>query len=280
MARKSEKPRRSRLKPARIRRVWGIEPAVASAKRPGIGQALRMLRLHLRWSQNDLSARTGLRRIEISAIESGRNLGSSWRVRTLLAQGLGVKKETLDPYLDGEAALDEIATKLRPADADKKKPSAGRAASASTKAAGASSLFAKFPNLNEAVRIVARDSNVEESVVREAASRIARTASEDKKILQWASLLDEAIGRLGSGTRINPLRIPNLASAIRLLAQEDPQQEPHLKALAARLVAAHENPLVPQTMYWIRALDRELAHGDGGLAHGEKAAAPKRSGKR
>ena len=34
---------------------------MASAKRPGIGQRLRALRLHLRWSQNDLSGHTELR---------------------------------------------------------------------------------------------------------------------------------------------------------------------------------------------------------------------------
>ena len=254
---------------------------MASAKRPGIGQRLRALRLHLRWSQNDLSGHTELRRIEISAIESGRNLGSSWRVRTLLAQGLGLAKEDLDSYLDGSSSLEEILPKVRPRESGKSSRAASSSARGgqSSKSTPPPGFFSRLPNLREAVRVVAKDEGLDEELVKQAAYRVADGGALDRKIMHWGRLLAEDLGR-GSGSRLNPLRVPNLASAIRLLAQENPLDEPRLKEVASRLVAEHESPLVPTTMEWLRSLDNALAAHLPGAGQPSKAARKRSPAKR
>src|SRR5262245_47255926 len=143
------KASRSRGRSRLYRRNCGIEARVASAKRPGIGQRLRALRLQLRWSQNDRSGRTELRRIDIAAIEPGRNLRSAWRVRTLLAQGLGIDKPTLDAYLDGSISIEEIARKIRPRDSARSPRTSGGRTGSGTKDTPSPTFFAKLPNLRE-----------------------------------------------------------------------------------------------------------------------------------
>jgi transcriptional regulator with XRE-family HTH domain len=251
---------------------------VPRTKRPAIGQRLRALRLHLRWSQNDLSGRAELRRIEISAIESGRNLGSSWRVRTLLAQGLGVSKDDLDAYFEGTIPLDEIAAKIRPRDPAKPaRAKSGRRPLAYGKGAPPPpGFFSKFPNLREAVRVVARDEGLDEELVKQAAYRVADSSSSDKKILHWGRLIEADLGR-GSSARLNPLRVPNLAAAIRLLAQENPHEEPRTKEVAATLVAEHDSPFSPTTMEWLRKLDHALGARAESLGQPGRTAVRKRT---
>lgn len=231
---------------------------MASARHPAIGPRLRALRVQLKWSQNQLSELSGLRRIEISALESGRNLGSSWRVRTLLAKGFGLKKLELDAYLEGASSPGELAAKCR-ARSTEKRTATNVTSGTSAENTISAELFAKFPNLREAARIVAKDAGADQELVLEVASRLAANQTLDKKIMDWAGVVKEEFDRFVSGTRINPLRVPNLAAAIRMLASENPIGEPHLKVIAARLVAERSDPMSTTTIEWVRALDRALA---------------------
>ena len=270
------KPAQRLRKSPTLPRFCGIRSNVATAKHPPIGPRLRALRLQLRWSQNDLSERSGLRRIEISALESGRNIGSSWRVRTLLAKGFGIKKPELDAYWAGTNSPNEIAANVRPRGPER----ALVASPAPVDPAGKvpAHFFATFPNLRDAVRILVKDSGAEDQLVKDAAYRVAANATEDKKIMEWAVLVKDALDRLISATRINPLKVPHLAAAIRLLAQETPLLEPKLKELAARLVAEHRDALAPTTIEWVRELDRALARdADGESSQRSPGAVRKRS---
>ena len=96
--------------------------------------------------------------------------------------------------------------------------------------------FATFPNLKEAMRILAKDSGAEEQLIKDAAYRVAADATEDKKILEWAvesantNLVVEQLGRLDvdSLQRLNTLvGISSLRNALSLWQanRENSQEE-------------------------------------------------------
>lgn len=234
------------------------------AAREAIGERLRLLRQTIGWSQNELARRTDLRRTEISVIEAGRNTGWSWRVQTLLCQGFGVPKQVLDQYFGGELPVSAVAQLVtaRSEHNGAPEPKAERARPvrppepAPSKAAAA----AELPKLRLAVDLLAEDSGVDREfldvMAHNVASLVERPA--DRETLQWVRELQTRLGQLRSEVQTNPMRIPNLAEAVRILLKEQPLAEPKLKTAAARLVSDTSDPLSASTAFWFRLLDREL----------------------
>ncbi|HEX9619863.1 MAG TPA: helix-turn-helix transcriptional regulator [Polyangiaceae bacterium] len=219
-----------------------------SPDRLGIGGPLRALRLRLRWSQKELAGRMKLRHSDISLLESGRNRGTSGRIRKLLAAGFGVDAEVFEAYLSGALSLEQIAQRIP------------RLAQGEHRSKKRPKVLADLPKLAEAVRLVVRDAGVDEGIVREAAVRLAEYPGidRDKGAVEWAALLKNRVSKLRSGVRMNPFRLPGLATAIRLLAQEHPLEEQRIIDVAARLASSISRPEEATGAAWFRTLDRDL----------------------
>lgn len=82
-----------------------------------LGGRLRLLREALQWTQGEVSRRSadvgghGLQRVEVTHLESGRNLASTKRIRAALARAFGVGEDELFDYLDGQSSLPEFLKK-------------------------------------------------------------------------------------------------------------------------------------------------------------------------
>ena len=71
----------------------------------GIERKVLRLREHLALTQSAFARVSGLARAEVNALETGRNQGTSARIRQQLAIGAGVELEALTAYLDGKTSL-------------------------------------------------------------------------------------------------------------------------------------------------------------------------------
>lgn len=78
---------------------------------------IKALREKLGLVQEDLVERTGgdLDRTEVSKIEKGKNKLTTYRMRDLLARGLGLSMEDLIAYISGTLSIEEAALRSRPA---------------------------------------------------------------------------------------------------------------------------------------------------------------------
>jgi hypothetical protein len=81
-------------------------PAIPDAP-PTRGQALERLRLALRLTQENMSSKGGLGRVEVVRVEGGHNDATSYRMRAGLARAAALAIEDLSAYLDGKIDLEE-----------------------------------------------------------------------------------------------------------------------------------------------------------------------------
>jgi transcriptional regulator with XRE-family HTH domain len=235
--------------------------ATSRPAQKGIGDRLRELRTHTGLTQGDLSRRgKALPRAEISAIEIGQNLGSSWRVRTALALGFGLPIDVLSGYLDGTLSLQEVVRELP------RERSSGQAGQNPLKA---------YPNLKLASRLVAEDLRLDRELVRDAALRAAEGAegAKGRTVLNWVEALKEQIEKMRSEVRLNPLKIENLAAAIELMTADDPNLAPKLKMVAARVAAEEKDPEGRSTLSWLHALEAGLEEPSGPLGKKSRSTA-------
>lgn len=72
------------------------------------GTRVFRLRKLLGLTQEGLAARAGLRRVEVSKVESGANQARSFAMRSALARGFGVSIEQMAELLDGEVDADSL----------------------------------------------------------------------------------------------------------------------------------------------------------------------------
>ena len=77
------------------------DPAPTPASR-----AVKRLRLERGWTQVALAAASGLDRVEVSNLETGRNLGTSARVQLGLARAFGLPAERIAELLAGKGGAD------------------------------------------------------------------------------------------------------------------------------------------------------------------------------
>lgn len=232
-----------------------------------IGQRLRELRESLGWTQDVLSERSGLRRTEISTIEQGRNRGSSWRVRTFLANGFGLSRETLEPYWEGQVPLSEVVNLVRRAtstpapssSSSATSPTANRPAGPFTSYRSAEYVL-RYPNLYVASRLVSADLGVEEAVAARAAERLASSSLEagDRPTLQWVRQLEAELGKTGTDVRPNPRAVPKLDAAIKMLVEDSGLREDVVEDAAVRLLEREARPPRDTVLSWVQALQREL----------------------
>lgn len=73
-----------------------------------IGQRVHELRIALGLTQQHLASAAGIARIEVVAIESGRNKCGSARIHASLAQGFGISLDDVVALLDGSASTDHL----------------------------------------------------------------------------------------------------------------------------------------------------------------------------
>jgi transcriptional regulator with XRE-family HTH domain len=85
------------------------------------GERLRALRKRLNLSQDDVAARAGpdFRRDYVTKAETGANKLRSADIRIALAKGLGLSRDDLERYLEGELPLDEAVALAKAPRAEK-----------------------------------------------------------------------------------------------------------------------------------------------------------------
>lgn len=71
------------------------------------GERVRALRIARGMTQKQFAALGGLRRTEISRVETGANKASSHATRSALARAFGLSIEDTDALLDGSLSVDE-----------------------------------------------------------------------------------------------------------------------------------------------------------------------------
>lgn len=81
---------------------------------PPLKALLLRLRKSAKLTQQALADASGLTRLEVLALERGKNKGTSHRVHLGLARAYGVTVETFDAYLDGEIDLPSIIEARQP----------------------------------------------------------------------------------------------------------------------------------------------------------------------
>ena len=74
----------------------------------GTAQLLKALRTEALLSQNALAQRAGMRRTDISKLESGALKCTLASTRRRLATGFGIPLELFDDYLEARISLDEL----------------------------------------------------------------------------------------------------------------------------------------------------------------------------
>ena len=70
-------------------------------------ERVRALRVALKLTQEQLADRSGLERVEISNLESGRNQATSTRILKGLARGFELSLQDMSDVIDGELTVDE-----------------------------------------------------------------------------------------------------------------------------------------------------------------------------
>ncbi len=87
----------------------GVESLNPDRNKGRTANKIRSLRKSLGLTQEQLSARSGITRVDISRIESGHNQATSHRVRTSLAAGFGVTVVDMDSFLDNQISSGEMS---------------------------------------------------------------------------------------------------------------------------------------------------------------------------
>lgn len=76
-------------------------------------ERIRALRRRLGLTQEQLGAQGGLRRTEITRLESGANQATSYETRKALSRCFGLSIEELAAYLDGESTVDAAYSSIQ-----------------------------------------------------------------------------------------------------------------------------------------------------------------------
>lgn len=79
---------------------------------PPSASVVQTLRKARGWSQQALAERAGVQRVEILAVEKGRNKATSARMRDGLARAFELDPEKLSLVLSGEVAIDALSPPL------------------------------------------------------------------------------------------------------------------------------------------------------------------------
>lgn len=88
---------------------------MGSMLRDHVATRVRSLREALGLSQERIAERGGLRRVEISKVEGGHNMATSYDMRRCLAAGFGLALEDLVELLDGETPIETLRSRCKPA---------------------------------------------------------------------------------------------------------------------------------------------------------------------
>ena len=78
-------------------------------ERGKLGAILRAVRTHRDELQDAVADRAGVNRAKVSLIETGKNRGSTARVRDLIAAGWQVPRAAVDALVEGEASTGTAA---------------------------------------------------------------------------------------------------------------------------------------------------------------------------
>lgn len=72
---------------------------------------VRGLREALKLTQEQLAERGGLRRVEVTKIEGGRNYASTFAMRSALASAFGLSFDDVVALLDGSTPIEELRSR-------------------------------------------------------------------------------------------------------------------------------------------------------------------------
>lgn len=230
----------------------------------GIGHRLRLLREALGWTQAQLSQYSNLRRTEISTIEQGRNRGSSWRVRTFLANALGLARERLDWYWRGELSLEDVLGEMRPVGPTPRL--SGLKARLAPSEPGpldyrrAAELAGRNLNLYVAGRLVSTELGVDESAAAQAVQRLATrfTGPADLPILRWVQMLEVELGERRAVARRGIRWYPALSTAIQLVIDDSGAPREAVQTAAAELLEQGWGGRNTSVVKWIHGLEAAL----------------------
>jgi transcriptional regulator with XRE-family HTH domain len=79
---------------------------------------VRLLRVALRMTQEELGQASGLARVEVNRLESGANQGLMVRIQKGLARAVGVTLDEMNAYLEGDLSLDGLFARRCSKEAD------------------------------------------------------------------------------------------------------------------------------------------------------------------